>query len=472
MVFSSTLFLLFFLPLTLLGYYLIREKYRNIFLLIVSLIFFAWSQPNFLWIIVLNIIVNYTGAMLISKYDTGVWRKICMIGTVCVNLGILFYFKYFNFVVDSFNRIFDSSIDIVDVILPIGISFFTFQGLSYVIDVYRRKVPVQKNPLKVALYIVLFPQLIAGPIVRYIDVEREINSRKVSLEDFTCGIKRFIIGLAKKSILANTLAVTADSIWAAGVDKNTVAIAWVGSIAYTLQIFFDFSGYSDMAIGLGRMFGFHFLENFNLPYISKSIREFWRRWHISLSSWFRDYVYIPLGGNLKHVYLNLAIVFLLTGIWHGAAWQFILWGLIHGAFMLLERILKEHDITFKWMPKPVANVLAHVYTLFVVNSAWILFRAPGTRAAVDYFCSMFGIGLGSTPGVNVWWYLDYWTIFIMIVAIFFSTSIPTKIGEVLNAKVNANVLQTVKYICLIGLLLFSMLRIVSGTYNPFIYFQF
>ncbi|MGN1157373.1 MAG: MBOAT family O-acyltransferase [Agathobacter sp.] len=420
----------------------------------------------------LNIIANYIGAMLISKIEGGVWRKICLVITICVNLGVLFYFKYFNFVVDSFNRIFDSSINIVEVVLPIGISFFTFQGLSYVIDVYRKKVPVQKNPLKVALYIVLFPQLIAGPIVRYIDIEREIDSRKVSLDDFTCGIKRFIIGLAKKAILANTLAVTADSIWAAGVDQNTVAIAWVGSIAYTLQIFFDFSGYSDMAIGLGRMFGFHFLENFNLPYISKSITEFWRRWHISLSSWFRDYVYIPLGGNRKRVYLNLAIVFLLTGIWHGAAWQFILWGMVHGVFILIERIFKKNEITLKWLPKPVAGILGHIYTLFVVNSAWILFRAPGTHAAIDYFGTMFGVGLGSTPGVNVWWYLDYWTIFIMVVAIFFSTSIPTKIGACLTAKVNENVLQTVKYICLFGLLIFSMLRIVSGTYNPFIYFQF
>ena len=472
MVFSSTLFLLCYLPLTLLGYYLIREKYRNIFLLIVSLLFFAWSQPHYLWIIVLNILVNYTGAMLISKTDVKLWRKIGIVCTVAANLAILFYFKYFNFAVDSFNRIFDSNIDIVGVILPIGISFFTFQGLSYAIDVYREKVAVQKNPLKVALYIVLFPQLIAGPIVRYIDVEREINHRSVSLDDFAAGIQRFIIGLAKKAILANTLAVTADSIWNAGVDQNTVAIAWVGSIAYSLQIFFDFSGYSDMAIGLGRMFGFHFLENFRLPYISKSIREFWRRWHISLSSWFRDYVYIPLGGNRKHVYLNLAIVFLLTGIWHGAAWQFILWGLVHGFFMLLERGLAQRGVNLGWMPAPLKTVLSHVYTLFVVNAAWILFRAPGTRAAVDYFGTMFGVGLGSNPGVNVWWYLDDWTIFIMIVAIIFATALPTKIGEVLTGKLNDKVLQTMKYVCLIGLLLFSMLRIVSGTYNPFIYFQF
>ena len=316
MVFSSTLFVFFFLPITLLGYYLIKESYRNYWLLFVSLVFFGWSQPNYLWIIVLNIVINYVCAMLISQMPQ--IRKYIVVTAVLVNIAILFYFKYFNFTIETINNLANCNISIKDIVLPIGISFFTFQGMSYVIDVYRGDVPVQKNIFKVGLYIVLFPQLIAGPIVRYRDIAYEIDHRKNTLEDFCSGIERFIIGLGKKAIIANTMAATADAIWNADITKNTWIIAWLGSIAYTLQIYFDFSGYSDMAIGLGRMFGFHFNENFNLPYISKNITEFWRRWHISLSSWFRDYVYIPLGGNRKHVYLNLAIVFLLTGIWHGA----------------------------------------------------------------------------------------------------------------------------------------------------------
>ena len=303
-----------------------------------SLVFFGWSQPNYLWIILLNIAINYIGAMLIDKMKS--IRKIILLLTVVSNFGILFYFKYFDFAIESINQIFGTTFSLRDIVLPIGISFFTFQGMSYVIDVYRKDVPAQKNIFKLGLYIVLFPQLIAGPIVRYKDIAQEIDKRHVNVEEFCAGIEKFIIGLGKKAIIANTMALTADAIWNNGVLQNTWIMSWVGSIAYTLQIYFDFSGYSDMAIGLGRMFGFHFNENFNLPYISKNITEFWRRWHISLSSWFRDYVYIPLGGNRKNVYLNLAIVFLLTGVWHGAAWNFIVWGIWNGVFILIERVIR------------------------------------------------------------------------------------------------------------------------------------
>ncbi len=472
MVFSSTVFVFFFLPLTLLGYYLIPNKCRNAFLLIVSLIFFAWSQPHYLWIILLNISVNYLGALLLTRAKASFLRKMWFWLTIAVNLGLLFYFKYFNFVVDTINQILRSSIDVGTIFLPIGISFFTFQGMSYTMDVYMNKVEVQKNPFKVALYIVLFPQLIAGPIVRYIDVAKEIDDRKLSVDDFAAGAQRFIIGLAKKVILANTFAVTVDTIWNNGLGQSTAAIAWVGSIAYSLQIFFDFSGYSDMAIGLGRMFGFHFLENFKLPYIAKSITEFWRRWHISLSSWFRDYVYIPLGGNRRHVYLNLAAVFLLTGIWHGAAWQFILWGVMHGVFRLAEKYCTDRKIAIKGLPAWLHSGVAHLYTLFVVNIGWVLFRAPSLREGFRYIKIMFGRGQAATPGLSVWWYLDGWTLFALAMGILFSTEIPTKLGAALAVRVNEKVFLAAKYAALLGLLFFTMLRIVSGTYNPFIYFQF
>lgn len=326
MVFSSVIFLFVFLPVTLIGYYLMSAKGRNIWLLVVSLFFFCWAQFNYLWLILFSIGINYAGAILIDNLSDKVVRRACLVISIIANLGLLFYFKYFNFTIDAINRIGNVSIPEKEIALPIGISFFTFQGLSYVIDVYKHKAHAQKNILKVALYIALFPQLIAGPIVRYVDIAKEIDYRTVSISDFSEGAKRFVLGFSKKILIANTMGAMVDSIWNAGVDQNTVAIAWVGAIAYMLQIYFDFSGYSDMAIGLGRMFGFHFLENFNIPYTSSSISEFWRRWHISLSSWFKDYVYIPLGGNRKHVYLNLAIVFILTGVWHGASWHYIVWG--------------------------------------------------------------------------------------------------------------------------------------------------
>lgn len=471
MVFSSTIFLFVFFPIILFGYYLIKEQYRNYWLLFASLIFFAWSQPNYLWIILLNVLINYCGAMLID--DLKILRKYVLAITIILNLGILYYFKYFDFTVDSINKLLGCNVALRNIILPIGISFFTFQGMSYVIDVYKGDVPVQKNVFKLALYIVLFPQLIAGPIVRYKDIVMEIDRRSVILNDFAEGIERFIIGIVKKAILANTLASTVDMIWKQGTANITWDIAWVGSIAYTLQIYFDFSGYSDMAIGLGRIFGFHFNENFNLPYISKSISEFWRRWHISLSAWFRDYVYIPLGGNRKKVYINLAIVFLLTGIWHGASWHFLIWGAWNGLFVLMERFIqtkrisKERDGGVR-----LRIVLSKVYTLFVVNLGWVLFRAPHTRNAIQFIMVMFGMRQSTKVGYTVFWYLDNWTVTIMILSIFFSSSIPLKINKSLKKCKQKKLMETIKCFLLLGLFYISLLRIVSGTYNPFIYFQF
>ena len=471
MVFSSVLFIFIFLPITLLGYYLMKNNYRNYWLLFVSLIFFAWSQPQYLYVILLNISINYIGALLLDKFKK--LKTPILTITVLANLAILIYFKYFDFLIQSINKIFDSNFSILNVVLPIGISFFTFQGLSYVVDVYRKDVPVQKNIFKVALYIVLFPQLIAGPIVRYKDVALEIDNRKSTLADFSSGIERFIIGLGKKSIISNTMALAADAIWSNGATGNTWIIAWIGSIAYTLQIYFDFSGYSDMAIGLGRMFGFHFNENFNLPYISKNITEFWRRWHISLSSWFRDYVYIPLGGNRKHVYINLGIVFLLTGIWHGASWHYIAWGVYNGFFILAERALIKKKSPAE-TPKKFSfkSILCKIYTLFIVNIGWVLFRAPHTRDAVQYVGTMFGINTPESMKVTPLYYLDNWTLFIMIVGIIFASSIPTKIGNFLKKHLHENIIDVGKYILLIIVFILALLRIVSGTYNPFIYFQF
>ena len=474
MVFSSTLFLFLFLPVTLLGYYLIKDEFKNYWLLLVSLIFFGWSQPNYLWIIILNIVINYSCAMLISNVKS--LRKMILIVAVAANLAILFYFKYFDFAIDSINTFLGCNFALRNIVLPIGISFFTFQGMSYVIDVYKGGVAAQKNIFKVGLYIVLFPQLIAGPIVRYKDIAVEVDNRRTTLDDFSSGIERFIIGLGKKAIIANTMAVTADAVWKNGAAGNTWMIAWIGSIAYTLQIYFDFSGYSDMAIGLGRMFGFHFNENFNLPYISKDITEFWRRWHISLSSWFRDYVYIPLGGNRRHLYVNLAIVFLLTGIWHGASWHFIAWGVWNGAFILAERVIKTGNrrkgISSAQKESLLKTILLKVNTLLVVHFGWVLFRAPNTRDAVKFAATMFGLIVPEKAGFTVFWYLDRWTILIMISGILFASSIPTKLAAAVKAHASENAVMIGKYILLLAVLYLSMIRIVSGTYNPFIYFQF
>ena len=470
MVFSSTLFLFVFLPITLLIYYVLKGKLRNYWLLFVSLIFFGWSQPNYLWIILVNIGVNYLCAILIDHLKS--FRKAALFVAVIANLTLLFYFKYFDFILDSINRLVGSNFELKNIVLPIGISFFTFQGLSYVIDVYRKEVPAQKNIFKVGLYIVLFPQLIAGPIVRYTDIANEIDNRKSSLEDFSSGIERFIIGIGKKAIIANTMAATADAIWNNYATGSSWIIVWIGSIAYTLQIYYDFSGYSDMAIGLGRMLGFHFNENFNLPYISKSITEFWRRWHISLSSWFRDYVYIPLGGNKRHVYFNLLIVFLLTGIWHGASWHYVAWGIWNGAFILIERKLKLDKKRDYQKYGMLGRGISKIYTLFIVNIGWVIFRAPHTSDAFNYIATMFGVIRPESVGYTVLWYLDRWTTTIMVIGVLFASAVPMRIKEIIKAKISKDILCVIKYILLLVLFYLSLLRIVSGTYNPFIYFQF
>ena len=474
MVFSNSVFLFLFLPIVLLGYYLLRGRARNYWLLAVSLVFYAWNKPAFLLILLGSIALNYVGALLVDKAQKKKAKFLWLSLTVTLNLGLLYYFKYFNFTMDILQKLLNRTISFTEVVLPIGISFFTFQALSYVVDVYREQVSVQKNPFKLGMYISLFPQLVAGPIVRYKDVAAEIDNRSVSLDDFVCGIRRFIIGLFKKIIIADTLAITANAMFDRSPALNAPEFAWLGIICYSLQLFFDFAGYSDMAIGLGRMFGFHFLENFNYPYISKSITEFWRRWNMSLSSFFRDYVYIPLGGNRKRVYLNVAIVFLLTGIWHGANYTFIAWGIWHGLFNLIEKVLRGKK---KKDPSPLRKglsaTLGRVYTLLVVIIGWVFFRASDLHHGVDYVKSMFGLlELGAAGYETLGFYLDRWTLSVLIVGLVMATPLPKLLLEKASKKLPTAVCDIAANVVLLLALLLCVLQVASNTFSAFIYFQF
>lgn len=387
MVFSSPLFVFVFLPVTLILNYLMGRKLRNLVLLVLSLLFYAWGEPKNVLIMIITIAINYILGILIEKNDQGKWsRRLLLLAAIFVDLGLLVYFKYFNFFIEIFNGVFYSNISIKKIALPIGISFYTFQILSYIIDVYRRQAKAQKNILDLALYISLFPQLIAGPIVRYVDIEQQIHERSVTIDSFSSGAYLFMIGFAKKILLADRLAPLADVAF----DNigSSFLLSWGGIAAYTLQIYFDFDGYSNMAIGLGRMFGFEFQSNFNFPYISKSIKEFWRRWHISLSSWFRDYVYIPLGGSRCGKYrqcFNLIVVFFLTGLWHGASFNFIVWGLYYAFFLLIERMGLGKRLS-RWHP-----AIGHCYTILVIALGWVFFRADTLKDAILYIGSMFTI---------------------------------------------------------------------------------
>lgn len=476
MVFSNAVFLFIFLPVVIAGYYILRGKARNYWLLLVSIFFYAWNKPSFTIILLGSIVLNYFGALLVEKAVQTGKKKLWLVLTVVCNLLILFYFKYFNFTIRTLKKIFDIHTQFANVLLPIGISFFTFQGLSYVVDVYRGDVPAQKNVFKLGMYISMFPQLVAGPIVRYKDIATEIDNRKVTTEDFAYGIQRFILGLFKKIIIADNMAIIANAMFDCNPKLNSVSLAWLGIIAYSLQIFFDFAGYSDMAIGLGRMFGFHFLENFNYPYISKSITEFWRRWHISLSSFFRDYVYIPLGGNRKHVYLNVAIVFLLTGIWHGAAFTYIAWGIWHGIFNLTEKFIKSHskskEVTGRNFKRVIVSVFQHVYTMLVVMLGWVMFRSSGIKHAFNYIKSLFGLNNPEISVYNVWLYLNKWSFLILILGLIMCTPLLKKLYGLLKRKVNEKILTPVKYILLLALLLLCVLQVASNSYSAFIYFQF
>lgn len=469
MLFSSMTFIGVFLPIVLLLYLVTKKELHNPILLIASIIFYAWGEPKYLAIMLLTIIINYFGAIAIDKFPK--YKKLSLVLTIIGNLSFLIYFKYFNFLIDNGNNLLHLNIEPLNIIMPIGISFYTFQALSYVVDVYRNEVKVQNDIYKLALYICLFPQLIAGPIVKYHDVAEQIESREVNFEKVSYGVKRFIIGLAKKMLIANTMGAIADKIFVQDPHTFSQAIAWLGSVAYSLQLYFDFSGYSDMAIGLGMIFGFRFMENFNYPYISKSITEFWRRWHISLSTWFKQYVYISLGGNrcskLK-VLRNLGIVFLLTGIWHGAAWNFVLWGIWHGFFIILEKVFNIKEFEAQKHPLWI-NIIRHSYCLFVVLIGWVMFRADNMKYAWDYLMNMFGL-LHLRPDeflYTIVYYVDTIEIVTFIAAILCCMPLFNKMLDVENkiGKVFVNA-------WLLILFFLSVMTIASNTYNPFIYFRF
>lgn len=466
MVFSSSVFLFGFLPIVLGVYYLLNDKYKNAWLLLASIFFYFWGEGLNVAIIIASILINYFMGLLVDYFDGKPAKKWMIILAVALNLGLLIYYKYTNFFVDSFNAVAGTNIFVEQIALPIGISFFTFQGLSYVIDLYWGNVEVQKSPLKVALYVSLFPQLIAGPIVRYKDVAAQIDKREETIDKFAEGIFRFVTGLAKKIVLANGVGVIADEIFNAPYHEHTVLTAWLGILCYTLQIYFDFGGYSDMAIGLGKMFGFDFLENFNLPYISTSITEFWQRWHISLSSFFKDYVYIPLGGNRRgNVYFNLSVVFFLTGMWHGAAWNFIVWGLWHGFFRILERINLKHKVIKFQVPKAIG----YITTMLIVMIGWVLFRAEDLSYALGYVGRMFGLNETSMVYYQTGYYVDPYRIFIIIL------SIVTSVG--LFGKLNERCMKSQNYIIIrnvatLALMVVCIIYVMIATYNPFIYFRF
>ncbi|MHC1695701.1 MAG: MBOAT family protein [Eubacteriales bacterium] len=472
MLFSSVSFLLFFMPCLLLAYFIIPKRLRgmrNLVLLSFSLAFYACGGPKYLALMLLSIAINYACGLLCAPSRGSGTRRAGLVLAVVLNLGLLGWFKYAGFLSGIAQSLY-AAFPTVEVLLPIGISFYTFQGMSYVFDVYRADTPVQKNPLKLALYVALFPQLIAGPIVRYTTVADEIDVREESLSDFSGGVQRFMLGFGKKMLLANAAGEIADAVFGMDFRILTTATAWIGALAYTAQIYFDFSAYSDMAIGLGRMFGFHFLENFNYPYIAKSITDFWRRWHISLSTWFRDYVYIPLGGNrcgtLKQI-RNILVVWMLTGMWHGAAWNFIVWGLWFGLFLLGEKYLWG-----KLLAKAGAFV-GHIYTLLIVILSWVLFRAPDLSCAVRYAGVMFGAGAsGAADGSSYYYLAQYWPEWILFVL----ASLP--IASVLKKLTQRDkpVLSLAgdwgaKAFALLVFVL-GYMKLVAGSFNPFIYFRF
>ncbi len=469
MIFSSSIFLLVFLPLVLIIYYTLssRRLAQNIFLFLASLLFYAWGEPRFVIIMLLSILVNYAIGLNIDLHRSNmVISKILLTITVLYNLSIIFIYKYLTFTVTNINNMFTLQIPVPNIVLPIGISFFTFQAISYVIDVYRGQGEVQTNPLNVGLYIALFPQLVAGPIVRYETIAEQINHRKTNLADFSEGCVRFIIGLSKKVLLSNNFAIIADKAFTLPNNQLSAAFAWLGAISYSFQILFDFSGYSDMAIGLGKMFGFHFDENFNYPYISASISEFWRRWHISLGSWFRDYVYFPLGGSRVDTKLklirNLLIVWVLTGVWHGANWTFIVWGFLYFILITFEKLTRfERTSGFR--------VLRHVYTLLFVCIGWVFFRSIDLSAAFSYLGSMFGVNGFSSDSLARFYFSDN-IIFIILAILCSMPLLPywKKRLKYHDLKISY-ILTPVFYILLFFV---SLTYIIKGAYNPFIYFNF
>lgn len=464
MVFSSLVFMFVYLPITLLAYYLVPRQGRNIFLFIVNLIFYGWGEPKLVLLMVFNIFFNYIGGWLVDKYRADAKKKKLFLILTCVlDIGILAVFKYTGMITETLNMLPFLNIPELQISLPIGISFYTFQTMSYVIDVYRDDAPVSKNFINFGTYVALFPQLIAGPIVRYRDVAEQLVNRRETLEMFTRGVKLFMVGLAKKVIIANTMGTLTTNIFAT-TDENGVVGTWVGMIAYTFQIYFDFSGYSDMACGLGNMMGFEFLKNFNYPYIAKSITDFWRRWHISLSTWFKEYVYIPLGGNRKGVkrqILNLLIVWGLTGLWHGAAYNFVLWGLYYGFLLILEKFVLK-----KFLDR-LPSFVQHIYTLFIIIIGWGLFYFTDVGQLGEFMVDLFNFGNGicGDQAFN----LIMSNLPMLIIAAVASTPLATMLYTRFEHRRFMWIPETLY--CM-GVLAVSTASLVNQSYNPFLYFRF
>jgi alginate O-acetyltransferase complex protein AlgI len=479
MLFSSAIFLFFYLPFFLIVYYLLPRRWQNAFLFGASLLFYAWGENLVVLVLLLSAFINFAAGRLVENGHRRAGLLLSLIGS----LSLLFYYKYTNFLFESVRGFAEAfalpitdNLTIGQIALPIGISFYTFQGISYTLDIYWGRIRVNKSFLDYGTYVAMFPHQIAGPIVRYADIAPELADRTVTVEKFGIGAERFIIGLAKKVLLANTFAGIADTIFNAAPNTYPAATAWLGIVAYSLQIYFDFSGYSDMAIGLGKMVGFDFKENFNYPYIARSIQDFWRRWHISLSSWFRDYVYIPLGGNRgsqARTYRNLLIVFFVTGLWHGASWNFIIWGLYHGLFLLIERAGLGKRLERVWPP------IAHVYTLIVVLIGWVFFRAEDLTSAVDYLQKMAGLVPVDRLAYPVSYFLNIDVIVSFVLGLVFATPVYHTFQTFWHRLLARVVLTPTRltlnaaYVLgLVGLFIMAVAYLAADTYNPFIYFRF
>lgn len=463
MVFSSLIFLFIFLPLTLLIYYFAPKTAKNLTILVISLIFYGWGEPVYIGLMVFCIIFNYLASLFISKYHS----KGLFISTIIVNIGILTFFKYFGFLIDNLNFIFGLDMTLNRLPLPIGISFYTFQVMSYVIDVYLRKIKVQTNIIDFGAYVTMFPQLIAGPIVQYKDIYKQLKNRNENSQQFAEGIERFILGLGKKVLIANNIGLIWANIKDLPISELSLLSSWLGIIAFSLQIYFDFSGYSDMAIGLGKMFGFEFMENFNYPYISKSVTEFWRRWHISLGNWFREYIYIPLGGNrlgLAKQFRNLFIVWFITGLWHGASWNFVLWGLYFGLFVFLEKIYLGKIL------KNIPGLFANFYTMIIVIVGWIFFEGTSITYSLQYISVMFGFS-GNSLIDNTFIYSLYTNLILLVISIICATPILNKIMQKLKQTYNSKgaILLAISHIFILFL---ATAYLVNESYNPFLYFRF
>lgn len=466
MLFSSIPFLYFFLPCVLLLYFAVPKRLKNTVLMLVSLFFYAWGEPKYVILMAATILVNYVAGLLIEKFKGKVLSKVFVVLSVAVCLISLGYFKYADFFIENFNAATGLSLPLLRIALPIGISFYTFQILSYTVDVYRGDVPAQKNPINLAAYVTMFPQLIAGPIVRYSDIEKQLVSRTHSFEKFALGVRRFVVGLAKKILIANTLGELCDTFRAT--DEKAVLYYWLYAVAFSLHIYFDFSGYSDMAIGLGKMFGFDFLENFNYPFISSSVTEFWRRWHMSLGSWFRDYVYIPMGGNRVSKlrwFFNILVVWLLTGFWHGAAWNFVVWGLFFAVLLVIEKLF-----LLRFLNK--SKVLKRIYIALAVLISFVIFNATDMAEAFVYIGGMFGAG--SIPFVNseMLYYLKSYAV-VIVLAIIGSTPIVKNLALKLeNGKNTGKVIKVLEPVAIAALLIVMTAYLVDGSFNPFLYFRF